>query len=80
MQYAIMHSNAFAEVYNEQVVANMKRIMQSFPDKMQLLRDSELQAAGFSELLAKSREDQELRNQIKDCLQSTQRYKLAMIG
>lgn len=58
----------------------MNKVTATFPDRESLQKDIELQKAGYHELCKRAFEDQNQRNDIKESLQSTQRYQLTTTG
>lgn len=69
MQLALIHSNTFTDVFNEQVTAKMNQICAKFPDKSQLFQEMESKKTGFLKLLIKAEYQSEEKQQIKDMIQ-----------
>lgn len=57
MKIAIIHENLFANVYNEQVITQMKKITSMLPDKNRLLQEMESSQAGFIKMISNSTND-----------------------
>jgi hypothetical protein len=57
MKIAIIHENLFANVYNEQVITQMKKIASMLPDKNRLLQEMESSQAGFIKMISNSTND-----------------------
>ena len=77
---ALTHSNNFTEVYNEQVVAKMNQMCAQFPDINAFFREMECKIKGFNSLLNSANDQVDIKNNIKEMIEKTQRFQLTMLG
>ena len=66
-------------MFNPSVIKEMNDIIAKFPSKAKLIEDMSGKGS-LSELMRSASEQQQQQKQIKECIESTQRFQLAMIS